>query len=256
MPAPGRFTDAILLRAVDYRDADRIVTLLTRELGKVAVMARGARRSRRRFGGALEAYALLRAEVALGRGEVGRLAQAQVQRAYPRTIADLRRIALAGAGLELVREIAPAREPDERLFDATVRFLEVLDAAAEAREEILLAFEVRVMSIAGFTPGVDVCARCGKRAPEGKAAEFDPGVGGIVCRACGGGTVHLSGGARERIRAAAGGGWAEASLAWSAREVGEVRRAIGEHVHAHVGRRLAGADLVAQIGELPQRPPR
>src|SRR5690606_30740256 len=131
---------------------------------------------RRRFGGALEPYALLRAEVALGRGEVGRLGQAQVLRAFPRILTGLDRITFAGAGLELVREVAPLREPDERLFDATLSFFETLDAAADAREELLLGFQLRVMSVAGFSPGIDVCAKCGKRAPAGKAARFDPGL--------------------------------------------------------------------------------
>lgn len=255
MAAPGRFTDAILLRAVDYRDADRIVTLLTRELGKVAVMARGARSSRRRFGGALEPYALLRAEVGLGRGEVGRLGQAQVQRAFPRIIVDLPRITLAGAALELVREVAPQREPDERLFDATVELLDLLDAADRGREEILLAFQVRVMSIAGFTPGVDLCARCGKRAPAGKAARFDPALGAIVCVACGGGPLALSGSSRERIRSCVPRDWMDAAVDWELRELSEIRQALGDLVAAHIGRRLHGPDLVAQVSELHQRTP-
>lgn len=253
MAGPGRFTDAILLRVVDYRDADRIVTLLTRELGKVAVMARGARSSRRRFGGALEPYALLRAEVALGRGEVGRLGQAQVQRAFPRILVDLQRITLAGAALELVREIAPQREPDERLFDATVELLDVLDAAQRAREELLLAFQIRVLSIAGFTPGVDLCARCAKRAPAGKAARFDPALGAIVCVACGGGPLGLSGSARERIRSCVPRGWVEAVVDWKPGELSEVRQALGDLIASHIGRRLHGPDLVAQVSELPQR---
>jgi DNA repair protein RecO (recombination protein O) len=213
-------------------------------------MARSARRSARRFAGALEPYALLRAEVALGRGEVGRLAQAHVTRAYPRVLADLGKMALAGAALELVREIAPARERDERLFDVAVEVLDALAAAESAREEVLLAFQVRVMSIAGFTPGLDVCARCGKRAPLGKAAELDPALGSIVCRACGGGPVHLSGRARERMRACVGKGWATGETVWPGRELAEVRRAIGDHLAAHVGRRLTGPDLVAQVSGL------
>ena len=213
-------------------------------------MARGARRSKRRFSGALEPYALLRVEVALGRGEVGRLAEASVARGFPRILADLEKMTFAGAALELVREVAPQREPDERLFDAAVQVLEALDAALPAREELLLAFQLRVLSIAGFTPGLDVCARCGKRAPVGKAAELDPALGAIVCRACGGGPLHLSGPARERMRACTGRSWPEAGVAWPARELAEVRRATADHVHAHVGRRLHGGDVVAQVGEL------
>ena len=256
MAAPGRFSDAVLLRSVDYRDADRIVTLLTRELGKVAVMARGARRSTKRFGGALEPYALLRAEVSLGRGEVGRLGQAQIVRHYPRILSDLTRMTHAGAALELVREIAPAREPDERLFDTVVQVLETLDGAPEAREEILIAFQIRVAAVAGFSPGLDVCARCGRRAPEGKAARFDPVVGSIVCRACGGGPLHLSGETRARMRAHVGGAWHGGPFDWPPRVLAEARTAIGDHLTAHVGRALHGAGVVAQVAELGHPPKR
>jgi DNA repair protein RecO (recombination protein O) len=245
------FTDAIVLRSVDYRDADRILTLLTREHGKIAVLARSARRSKKRFGGALEPYALVSAEVSLSRGEVGTIHQATVTRPFPGILTNLGRIALAGAAIELVREATPSREPDERTFDATLEMLDTLSVSEGAREELLLAFEARLMSLLGFEPGLDTCARCGKRAPEGQSALFDPAVGSIVCRACGGGPLKLSPSARARMKRSVGPGFAaEGAVEWPRSVVAEVRTALSELVAHHLGRPLKGAAVVAQVREL------
>jgi len=214
-------------------------------------MARGARRSRRRFGGALEKCSLIRAEVSPGRGELDRLGQAQIARGFPDILRDLSKMTLAGAGLELVREATPAREPDARLFDTTVSFLEALDGEDAGREELLLAFQTRVMSVVGFAPGLDVCARCGKRAPAGRAALFDPEIGAVVCRSCGGGPVRLSGGTRERLRRAASSAWLEVGREpWGGPEVEQSRALLGALVGHHLGRALAGAAVLSQIQAL------
>jgi DNA repair protein RecO (recombination protein O) len=223
----------VLLRSIEYGDVDRVVTLLTTDFGKLSLLARGARRSHRRFGGALEPYVLLRVEVGLGRGELGRLAQAQVTRPFVRILASLQKMMLAGAGLELVRQAVPARAPDPRVFELCVALLEALDEEEGAREELLLAFKGRLMALVGFAPGLDTCAVCGKRAPEGQAACFDPQRGAVVCRACGGGPVRLSAGARARLQASLGRAWA-ASLPWSDRERSEAGAALDALIHRHL----------------------
>ncbi|MBX3274086.1 MAG: DNA repair protein RecO [Sandaracinaceae bacterium] len=204
-------TAAVLLASVDYGEADRIVTLLTEAHGKVALMARGARKSRRRFAGALEPYALLEAELALGRGEVGRLAQARVVRAFPRVLASLDRIAAAAAGLELVRETASAHEaPDARLLPTVARFFErVEDAAPEALDRVHVAFALRLLALTGHAPNLERCGSCGRPAPAGKAALFAPRAGAIVCRACGGGPHVLAGPLRMAMLRAGTRAWDE-----------------------------------------------
>jgi DNA repair protein RecO (recombination protein O) len=240
VPGPTSFTDAILLRSVDYAEADRIVTLLTADLGKVSLLARGARRSQRRFGAALQAYTVLRAEVGQGRGELGRLAQAQVVRAYRGIMGNLRKMMAAGAGLTLVREALPPREPDARMFRTCVAFLDGLEQAGEAAEvseAVLLAFQVRLMALAGFAPELDACAGCGKHAADGQAALFDPDRGAVVCRACGGGSVLLSGSTRAHLRVCAGSAWAE-PRPWTAQERTEAGTALERLVARHLGKVL------------------
>lgn len=243
---------AVVLRSVAYGEADRIVTLLTESRGKVAVMARGARKSRRRFAGALEPYALIEAELSLGRGSVGRLSQARVVRAFPGILADLGRMSVAAAGLELLRELSGERdEPDARLLPTVIRFFELAETGSS--DALRYAFALRVLAVLGLSPNLARCGRCGRPAPPGQAALFDPGLGAIVCRACGGGPVKLRGALRGSLQRASTRAWDEvAGEDWGP----EDRRgasAIDDFVAHRIGRRLAGADVLSQVREVEGR---
>lgn len=240
---------AVLLRSVVYGEADRIVTLWTERHGKVSLVARGARKSARRFAGALEPYAIVDAELALGRGDLGRLAEARVVRAFPRVLASLERMSVAAAGLELVREAVPDREPDPRFMPLLERFFEVVEELPP-RDELRIAFTLRVLALVGLGPNLDSCGRCGRRAPEGKAALFDPALASVVCRACGGGSVHLSGALRARLGQCATRSWdVQAAEAWGP-EVGAARDALDELLARHLSHRLSGAEVLTQVREV------
>jgi len=243
-------TRAVLLRSVAYGEADRIVTLLTESRGRVALMARGARRSAKRFAGALEPYALIEAEIALGRGDVGRLAQARVLRAFPGILADLEKMSVAAAGIELVRETVGGREdPDPRLLPTISRFFEVVESTAA--EEVLLAFSLRLLALCGLEPNLTSCGRCGRKAPEGKAALFEPAAGAIVCRGCGGGPIKLGGTLRACLGMACSRRWDEALGGRLAEgELSTARRALDAFLSRHVDRRLASGDVVTQVREM------
>ena len=100
-------TRALLLRSVDYGEADRVVTLLTERFGRVAAMARGARRSQKRFGGALSPLCVLSVELRPGRGELWTLSGARIEAACLRLLPDLPRMNGCFAGLELLRALTP-----------------------------------------------------------------------------------------------------------------------------------------------------
>jgi len=248
----GQLTDALVLRAVDYRDADRIVTLLTERHGKVAVLARSARRSRKRFGGSLEPCALIEAEVRLGRGEVGSIGHARVKRSFPGILTDLTRITVAGAALELVREALPVRHAEPEILEVTLEMLGRLEGMTESAEELLLSFSARVLSRLGFEPNLDTCARCGTRAAEGRAALFDPTLGSVVCQSCGGAPIHLSGRARAVLSAATRSDWSSlADEPWADDVRGEVRRAVTGLTEHSLGKPMKAADALAQVREIP-----
>lgn len=253
----GELTDALVLRAVDYRDADRIVTLLTAQHGKVAVLARSARRSKKRFGGALEPYALIEAEVRLGRGDVGGIAKARVKQSFPAILSDLTRMSVAAVALELVREALPVRQPEPEVLALTMDFFGHLAEAEPApapAEQLLLAFELRCLALLGFAPNLHHCARCGRSPEEGQAALFDPAAGSVVCRSCGGGPILLSGDTRRVMALALSPASFEArDLPLSDTCRGQLRRVVSALIEHTLGKRLRAAAALAQVLEIAGR---
>ncbi len=173
---------AVVLRTVDYGERDRVVTLLSRERGKLSAFARGARSSQRRFGGALELFNLLSVELIERGGDLWALESATVERAFGAVRGDLARIACGSYAVELARELVRDAEPHESLFDAVVAYLERIDAAP-ARPWDLRGFELDALRAAGLMPALEGCARCGR--PSGDVAtRFDPAQGGVLCADC------------------------------------------------------------------------
>ncbi len=231
----------MLLRSVAYGESDRIVTLLTDAHGKVSLIARSARASKKRFGGgALEAFGMIDVEMSLGAGEVGRLASARLVRGFPRLLGSLDRMKQAGSGLELVRELVPQREPDPRFVPTVARFFERLEEES-AGPEVRIAFELRFLALVGLSPRLDACGRCGRSAEE-RAGLFDAGIGALVCRACGGGPIHLGASTRARMIASQREGWDEQARGWSERERAEASEALDAFVRSQLGKARAGAE--------------
>ena len=233
-------TDALLLRATDYRDADRIVTFFTADLGKVSAIARGAKGSRRRCAGALEPYALLRLELSLGAGELATLARAEITRSFGQVLGDLGRMEVAGAALALVREVHAARVPEVRSFLGTLQFLTLLDHEPDPARAALLAFALRTLALAGIAPRLAECGRSGEPVPAGRAAYFDPGLGAVVARRFGGGPFLLSGEVRARLIDAQSDAWLEVARApWEPEALNGARCALSAFIAGQLSAELA-----------------
>jgi DNA repair protein RecO (recombination protein O) len=192
---------ALVLRAVDYGESDRVITLLTRDHGRVSTIARAARKSKRRFAGALEGFALIHAEYTQGRGALPRLDLARVTRAFPRLLSNLEALDAAGALMRLARDLLPERAPEPDVFDSLLEALELLDAGASPRA-VRLCCEARLLAVTGFAPMLQACVSCGREPSPERLALFDAARGGIVCRACGGGMERMPGRVRALLQAA------------------------------------------------------
>jgi len=179
-------TPSLVLRLVDYGESDRIVTLYSRDLGKLGALARGARRSRRRFGAALALFNVGDATLVERRGaELARLDDFQLVRDGSALAADLGRLTHASYAVELIRELTPAHHREPAIFDLGVEFLRVLGAAAP-RPELLRVFELKLLAEVGFMPAFDRCAACGSEDLDRPGQVFDVRRGGVLCRACAG----------------------------------------------------------------------
>lgn len=241
---------AIVLRTVDYGESDRVVTLLTAERGRLAAFARGARASRRRFGGALEPFTLLEVEATERRGaSLLALDSARVMRGFGKLRADLAGIACASYACELARELVREAEPHPDLFELLAGYLGGLDAAPPTAAG-LRAFELGALRAAGLAPRLDACARCGQAPGPGPRLRFDPGQGGLLCPRC---AAFASPAARDLSAATAralarlgseGAGGGDLSP----EEARESREALTAFIEHHLGRRLQSRRFLDEVG--------
>ncbi len=183
-------SEAIVLRHLNYGEADRIVTFLTADRGRLKGFARGARKSRRRFGAALEPFARVRLQWSAGRGEMVSLREADLVDLRSGLRTDLAAFALAGYGCELLEELLGDAQGHSGAFPLLEAFLAHLAAGGTALEARLL-FELRLLQEAGYMPHLLHCSECAVTlaAPE---AAFDPARGGSLCPPCAGSARRLS----------------------------------------------------------------
>lgn len=176
-------SDAIILRHLDYGEADRIVTFYTPDLGRLRGFARSARKSRKRFGAALEPFSHVRMHWAPSpSGDLVRLREAELLDLRAGLRRDLTAIALAGYGCELVEELLAEEQGHGQAFALLQAFLDHL-AAHSATPEARLLFELRLLVLAGYVPHLLHCSECGGALGEIGAA-FEAARGGALCLAC------------------------------------------------------------------------
>jgi len=176
-------TPAIVLRAVSYGEADRIVTLFGRETGRLSALARGARKSQRRFAGGLGLCAVGIASLRERPGaDLLTLEGFDTTTSHPTLGTDVARMAHAAYAAELVTKLCAPRQVERAVYDWLAELLGLLDAEGASAER-LRVFELGLLGGLGFGPVVDRCAACGESAP-GRAFRWDPDRGGTVCVAC------------------------------------------------------------------------
>lgn len=179
-------TEAVVLRSLRFSEADRILHLYTQDRGRVGAIAKGARKTRSRFGGRLEPLSHVELVLHEGRGELQTVTGASLVRSHAAVREHAGRSAVGLVGAEAVLRLFPEEERNERVFAALTRFLDVLDEAngAFARPELDplgLAFQLKLLWLAGYLPHVGSCAECGSSEP---IVGYSPRAGGVVCAAC------------------------------------------------------------------------
>lgn len=174
-----RESEAIVLRTYPMREADLLVTLFTRSEGKVHGVARSAKKSKRRFGGALEPLTYVRAFYdARERQELVRLDSCEVlQSPLASEVSYARAVALGHIG-ELLNELLPDHEANDAIFRLTLSVLQVLNGP-----EIWMPityFELWLTRLVGFLPELTECVICGRNL-NGDRAYFHALADGLMC---------------------------------------------------------------------------
>lgn len=181
MPSPRVYpANAIVLRRANLAETDKIVTLLTREKGKLSAVAKGSRRPTSRLAGATELFGYCRMLLAVGQN-LDVVTQVEVRESFAHLRNDLEKIAAASYMAELVDHFTEERLPHPEVFDLLLSGLYVLNALDDPAL-IATAFSLQMLAVAGYTPSFAECVRCHTRDVEFTA--FSPAMGGVVCRSC------------------------------------------------------------------------
>ncbi len=210
-PLAYRASRAFLVRAQDMGEADRRLVFFTEGFGVVTVVAKSARRSRKRFGGTLQKYLLLDISWTERGGGMAVLASASLVESFWEIVGEWEKVRHADYVLELASGAFPQPGPKPRVF-ACLRALLAALSAGEAPESAARKAEAAFLSLGGWGPALAGCRKCGREAEGGAVRDgaervsfrFVSSDGGLRCGACaapGEGGLALSPGAIRTWRA-------------------------------------------------------
>ncbi len=177
--------DGIVLRTHKLGEADRIITILGRNHGRIRAVAKGVRRTKSRFGARLEPFTHVDLMLHAGRS-LDIITQAEVIRPYGEPLAgDYPRYTAGMAMLETAERFTPVeKEPALRQLLLLIGGLRSLGEGEHPPGLVLDAFLLRSLAVAGYAPVLEECARCGASGKGRPLPAFAVAAGGMVCASC------------------------------------------------------------------------
>lgn len=175
-------TRGVVLRAINIREADRILEIYSDDLGKLRAVAKGVRKIQSRLAGHLEPFTYVDLMLAKGRGELPTVTAARALKHYEGVRRDLKRVAAASYIAELVGRLSPDGQAS-RYFPKLLRSaLEELASEQDARR-VTSYYEWQALAVAGWEPNLRTCVHCdGKLYPSQLA--FSIALSGVLCKSC------------------------------------------------------------------------
>lgn len=243
---------AIVIRSVEFSETSLVVTLFTREFGKIGALAKGARRLKGPFESALDLLALCRI-VFLHKSSdaLDLLTEAKLLRRFRLAGRDLSGLYAGYYVAELLNELTDDDDPHPDLFDLADETLAAL-AAGEPVGRWVVRFELGALRLLGHIPSLDACVECGAPvAPAGRVA-FGQLDGGVLCPACRQGkkqVVQVSAGVlRAMAQLADPDSHAWRRLEIDARSLGELRGLLNHYFTHLLGRKPKMHEYLGMLG--------
>ena len=182
-------TLAIVLRVVEFSETSCVVTLFTRDFGKISALAKGARRPKSPFEAALDLLAVCRVVFLRKSSDaLDLLTEARLERRFRAAARDLSRLYGGYYVVELLREMTDQHDPHPELFDAALAAIESLDNAAKDDAAdvpaTILTFELAALRLLGHLPSLDECVGCGGSIDMSGRVAFGFLAGGVLCGGC------------------------------------------------------------------------
>ncbi|SDC72619.1 DNA replication and repair protein RecO [Paenibacillus sp. UNCCL117] len=171
----------IIIRSMDYGEGNKIVTLFTREHGKMSVVARGAKKVKSRFGSAVQLFTL--GDFSFfksGQNGLGSMNQADIVEAHHALREDLHLAAYASYLAELTDKMFGDHEGHPYLYEQLKGSFQAMDDKKDA-QIVMHMYEIKMLIQAGYSPELHQCVVCGSQK---EAVALSVGLGGILCEMC------------------------------------------------------------------------
>ena len=249
---PSEKATAIVIRAIEFSETSLVVTLFTREFGKIGALAKGARRLKSPLESALDLLALCRIVFLHKSSEaLDLLTEAKLLRRFRPAGRNLAGLYAAYYVAELLGEMTDDDDPHPELFDLADRTLAAL-AAGEPVAKCVVRFELGALRLLGHAPSLDGCVECGiPVTPAGRVA-FGLLDGGVLCPKCRAGkkqVVQVSAGVlRAMAQLADPGGVAWRSVQISPSGLGEMRGLLNRYFTHLLGRKPKMHEYLRMLG--------
>lgn len=172
---------AVVLNSREMRDAHRILTLYSREKGKIMAVAHGVAKPTSRKRGAVQPFSYTDFLLRRGR-ELDSVSQCEGLKVFPGLWADLDKMTYAGHVTELIEAMTIEDDPSSEIVDLLLRTLQALEDNPDA-EFVVRFFEMRLFALLGYLPDLESCVNCGGEAFS-PVARFNSSAGGLLCSNC------------------------------------------------------------------------
>ena len=181
-------TIGIVLRVIAFSETSCIVTLMTREFGKLTMLAKGARRPKSPFEAALDVLAICRIVfLEKSSGAMGLLTEAKLERRFRSASKNLKRLYAGYYIIELLNSLTDEGDANPALFDLAVESINEIDDDDfdESRlNETLMRFELKSLELLGHLPMLTKCVSCGREKTTLTKVNFGLNSGGVLCQDC------------------------------------------------------------------------
>ena len=175
--------NALVLKRIPLGESDKIITLFTREYGKLNAVAKGSRKPTSRLAGASEPLSLFKGLFAEGKS-LDLLTQCEVRESFPLIRADFDLFLRATYACELLERVTTERDAAPESFDLLVTTLQILQRARDA-DAVIHAYELQLTQQVGYEPILDVCVRCERTLNRDlPPVVYAPARGGALCGVC------------------------------------------------------------------------
>jgi len=174
-------SEAFILKKTTYAEADYILSIFTKDFGKITALAKNAKKSSKRFGGRLEPFVLSRISFQDRPGRMHILQECETIKVFSRFMEDVELFTLGSFMIENIEILIPKEDPTEKTFKLFLNTLNALNTGKTILPEIL-KFQLSVLALSGFMPKLDSCTKCGKVVSQ--KAIFSIKKGGSLCQNC------------------------------------------------------------------------